>query len=380
MRRRSRAYAAVRNFLYRTIGIRTRHRRIAAEPQRADTDLNAYLADHVCLRPFHHLDTTNRGHAHVCCPDWLPTPIGDLNGDLLKVWDGPVARRIRASVTDGSYRFCSRRYCSPITNRTLPHRSSKEVQETLARFADGIHGVPPPRAIGLSHDRSCNLACPSCRTDFITAETSELAKLDGLFKQFILPLLKTAERVYITGSGDPFASKHFRGVLKQLAEPDFAHLAIDLHTNALLFDERAFNQFHLSGRLQTVEISIDAATPETYAVLRRGGDFERLCTNLAFIGARRRAGEIDRLDFSMVVQARNFREMSAFVQLAERFSADRASFQMIRNWGTYSAAAFAAEFIGDPAHADHQIFRAALAAPELARPIAFAGNLHVYAR
>ncbi len=102
--------------------------------------------------------------------------------------------------------------------------------------------------------------------------------------------------------------------------------------------------------------------------------------NLAFIRDLRQAGEIRLLEFSMVVQTRNFREMPAFVRLGQEFSADIVSFQMIRNWGTFSAAEFKEEFIGDPAHPRHRELIEVLRAPEMAHEIARAGNIWEYVR
>lgn len=377
--RRTRWVAAIRDILYRHIGTRLRQRKVRLDrPQDPDTD--AYLRAHVCLKPFRYIETTNRGLAHVCCADWLPTPIGHLNSDLLRQWSGPVANKIRKSVTDGSYHYCSRRYCSDITNRTLPHRDSEEVRATLAAFAAAGDQAPPPRRIGLSHDRSCNLSCPTCRTAPILADKTEQARLDGFFEHTILPLIRVTQTVYVTGSGDPFGSAHFRRVLKRLDRQEFAHLTLDLHTNAQLFDARAWNDLDLGGRVGHVEISIDAAAAETYAIVRRGGQFAQLRKNLAFIAGLRQAGAIRSLEFSMVVQTRNFREMPGFVRLGQEFSADTVAFQMIRNWGTFSAAEFKEELIGDPTHPRHLELIEILRAPEMSLPIAKVGNILGYTR
>jgi pyruvate-formate lyase-activating enzyme len=371
--------AAIRHFIYRHIGTRVRQRQVRMT-NGSDPETEAYLRSHVCLKPFKAIETSDRGLAHVCCPDWLPTPIGDLNSDLLKQWSGPVAKKIRASVVDGSYTYCSRVYCSDITNRTLPHRDSEEVRTTLAAFAASPDRTPPPEHIGLSHDRSCNLSCPSCRLAPIVATKAEQAKLDTLFDRTVLPALRVAQRVYVTGSGDPFGSNHFRRTIKRLDKNEFPHLKFDLHTNGQLFDERAWNDLGLGGRVGYVQISIDAAAPDTYAIVRRGGTFARLRKNLAFVRSLRQAGEIGRLEFSMVVQARNFREMPAFVRLGEEFAADVVAFQMIRNWGTFSEAEFEAEFIGNRSHPLHQELVDILQVPELSRPIAHVGNILGFVR
>ncbi len=372
---------AIRDLIYKYIGIGVRQQRVQAI-NRSDPDLEieTYLRSHVCLKPFTRLEATNRGLAHVCIPDWLPTPIGDLDSNLLRQWSGPVMKKIRASMIDGSYEYCSRILCSDISNRRLPHRDSEEVRAVLAEFASSRDRAPPPKEIVLSHDRSCNLTCPSCRTAPIVADKAKQAEFDAVFECVLVPFIGEAQSVYMTGSGDPFASNHFRTIIQRLEGNEFPHLTLDLHTNAQLFDERAWSKLRLAGRVGYVHISIDAARPETYAVVRRGGSFDRLRKNLAFIKSLREAGEIHKLEFSMVVQAANFREMPEFVRLGQEFGADVVSFQMIANWGTFNEAEFEAEFIGSRSHPNHHELVEIVRAPELSLPIAQVGNILGYTR
>ncbi len=90
-------------------------------------------------------------------------------------------KRIRKSVIDGTYKFCSRRYCGQITNHQLSSRQDPEVRATLAAFSDDT--APGPIRVALSHDRSCNLSCPSCRTERIVANKAEQDKLDGFLSR-----------------------------------------------------------------------------------------------------------------------------------------------------------------------------------------------------
>jgi molybdenum cofactor biosynthesis enzyme MoaA len=348
--------------------------------QRPDDDTKAYLATHFCPHPFTTLETTHTGLAFVCCPVWLPTPIGTLGTEAVSLWTSETAREIRDSIVDGSFRHCDHRHCSFITNRTLPLRDSEAARTILDDYAAKGTVDRLPRHVTLSHDKSCNLSCPSCRSRTYVANKAKQATLDGLTETAILPLLRHAERVNITGSGDPFGSNHFRNLLLRLSEPDFAALKIDLHTNGQLWDERAWTELELAGRVHYAQISIDAATAKTYAFVRRGGSFERLLANLAFVKRLREAGEIAELEFSMVVQARNFREMPDFVALGRAYGADAVSFQMIRKRDIFSAREFEAAFIGNPDHVDYAEFLEVLRAPELASPYVRSGNVLAYIR
>ena len=195
----------------------------------------------------------------------------------------------------------------------------------------------------------------------------------------ILPLLKNAQYVNVTGSGDPFGSKHFRRLLKRITKEEFPKLKIDLHTNGQLFDERAWSDLGLEDFVRYVQISIDAANADTYKIVRRGGDFGRLLENLQFVKQLKLAGQIDLLEFSMVVQARNFLEMPDFVRLGTEYAADKTSFYMIRNWGTFGEDEFREQFIGSSLHPRHGEFLTVLKDPLLSHPIAMTGNMLFYA-
>ena len=343
--------------------------------------LDDYLHSRFCIEPFRTLEPTPQGSTFVCCPDWLPVSIGNINDDKADaLWNSDAARAVRESIVDRSFRYCSKMNCSLIAGRMLPEADSVLAQETIAKFAEGYAKgrVPKPQHLILSHDRSCNLACPSCRVDFILANKTQQAKLDVIATDVILPLLKDATSVKITGSGDPFGSNHFRNIIKKINREDFPHLTIDLHTNGQLFDERAWTDLEMEGTVGYTQISIDAADADTYKIVRRGGDFNRLLKNLSFVRELRRRGEITRLDLSFVVQARNFREMPGFVELAAEFEADCVSFSMIRNWGTFEATEFQQEFIGSSSHPDYAEFVDVLRHPNLAREFVFLGNLNEY--
>ena len=260
--------------------VKLRQRQCRNQP--TDGDTADYLKTRFCPEPFRTLETTHTGLAYVCCSVWLPTPIGTLDENPETMWNGPVARDIRASILDGSFRHCNHLHCPLIANRTLPSRDDPEAKATIEAYASPS---PPklPTNVNLSHDKSCNLSCPSCRSDLYLAKKTKQIELDTLTDRFVLPLLKDAETVMITGSGDPFASNHFRSIIKKLTPEAYPKLRFNLITNGQLCDARAWADLCLGSRVDNVHVSVDAATSETYAFVRRLGDFSRLRKNLAFL-------------------------------------------------------------------------------------------------
>lgn len=318
-----------------------------------------------CRAPFENLETAPGGEVFFCCPAWLPKPIGNLNeASAGAVWNSPAARDIRASIHDGSYRHCSRVHCPKLSGRGLEPRQALPARLRQVAEAGALELDTGPRKVILSHDRSCNLSCPSCRTGLVLARKEEQARLNDMADRVILPLLAGAERVRCTASGDPFGSAHFQYILRHLDRVGNDRLRLDLQTNGLLLTPKLWDSLGLEGRVDQLIVSADAARAETYAMVRRGGRFEVLLENLAFFAALRAAGRIRQLRLDFVVQASNFEEMPAFIALARAHGCDAVKFQMIRSWGTWTREEFRIHDISDPAHPRHGAFLDVLAGLE----------------
>ncbi len=341
---------------------------LAAAEHAADMklDVDGWLATRFCNHPFEEIETRSNQDVHSCCSAWLPTPLGRFSeGEVGAFWNSPVAEEVRRSVIDGDFSYCSRVHCPKIAGRTLMSRDVESprfrqiIDDRMTRLETG------PKRVLLSHDRSCNISCPSCRKHRILLNHEASDRLDAQFEHSIEPLLADAKKIKITGSGDPFGSRHFRQLIKRLTMRLPPERRLQLHTNAVLFDPNVWETLGLHGHVDCVFVSVDAAQPETYAVVRRDGDFERLLRNLRDLGARRARGEFNLLKLDFVVQRRNYREMPGFVRLAEELGADQVYFLLLRNWGTFSAAEFQEENVADPSHPEHGALLRTLADPVL---------------
>jgi pyruvate-formate lyase-activating enzyme len=356
--------------------------RSAPDQGRALAETNAWLADRFCPRPFEVLETRPNGEANTCCEAWMPAAIGNIaSASADELWNSSRAQRIRQSVLDGDFRYCSRMFCPKIVDRSLPRRAGLEdpVHAAIVRERRTVLPQGPARVL-LSHDRSCNLSCPSCRRHLIVADKAKQAELDELAENLVLPLLRDARLIKITGSGDPFGSNHFRHVLKRLNRREFPNLSLQIQTNGQLLDRRAWDDLELAGLVESVWISIDAARPATYERLRRGGSFSRLVRNLEFVAGLRRERQIRSFQLDAVVQAANLDELREIVDLGLRLGADRVSFQRIRNWGTFTAAEFADHDVASPGHPRFADLCAVLRDLRRAGPRVDLGNLASLAR
>jgi len=193
--------------------------------------------------------------------------------------------------------------------------------------------------------------------------------------------LENAKILVMSSDGDPFASNHYRDIMR-LTYEQLPNLKLGLCTNAVLLDDRAWIDCHLEGRVVNVQISIDAARKETYDYVRRGGNFDRLMRNLQFLSKKRHSSTaFAALDLLFVVQACNFREMTDFVELGETVGADSVQFMLIDHWGrAMEANLYKHAKIWDTSHPENEEFLKILTSDILRRPIVKLGNVEAIMR
>jgi len=334
-----------------------------------------------CEKPFLTAEIAQEGRTFLCCPLQLPTVVGDAtDGDFLDVWNSEKAQAVRLSILDGSFSHCREKTCGLLQPRSLPRR--EEVTDPYLRHIIDFKLTRLPRgptSITMNYDRSCNLACPTCRPEVIGLKGQ--AKTDALAIQEWATdpkHLKHGCYLHFTGSGDAFASSVFQSFLQQFDPTKRKYVRIGLGTNGLLFNEKSWARM-CHEAVDVACISIDAATPATYAQ-NRGGDFDILLANLRFIGNLRASGQLKLITINFVVQANNYAEMPQFADLGHSIGVDMVFFQQLVNWGTFSRAEFLERAIHLPGHSQHGQFLKILQDPRLAHPIVNLHNLSTLAR
>lgn len=336
------------------------------------------LARRFCAKPFEHGEISPGGDFYCCCPDWLPTSIGNLHKtNLMSVWNSDKAQDIRRSILEGDFKYCRATKCPLIASGHLPYKdqvSDPELKEIIDKGLTVL--TNKPKVLNLCYDRSCNLSCPSCRTSLITIKGEEYTEKLKLQEDLLASGLDDAELLVVTGSGDPFGSHLYRELLTTLDTKQYPKLTIKLMTNGQLFTPQAWEKWHkINKSIRVVAISVDAANDETYQIVRRGGKLPNLLTNLEFISQLRQQGDLDYVEISFVVQQLNYKEMPDFVRMGKRFKFDKVSFAKISDWGTYSSELFTSQTVHSFSHPEHQEFLEIFKDPILTDSIVYLGNL-----
>jgi radical SAM protein with 4Fe4S-binding SPASM domain len=293
-----------------------------------------------CRRAFDHAQLLDNGEVSPCCPPWVNHySLGNINEQSYEeIWNGEKAQKFRESILDGSYKYCNAKSCPHLGPKThcvgtiedhIRGRVHEDIMNDMLDEKTVIsHG---PHEIQFCNDRSCNLSCPSCRRGVIMVSGKEKQKLLDMQTKFQADFLKDADRFTITGSGDAFASPIFRKFLQTFTKeqaPKLRH--INVLTNGLLLKKHWHTLSDYSKeKIEYISVSIDASTPETYAINRRGGDWDLLHENLKFIQRLKLDKKILEFQASFVVQDNNFHEIKDFVLMCESYGVTHIQLQII---------------------------------------------------
>lgn len=319
-----------------------------------------------CRTPFSTLELT-ADSIYTCCPGWLPQKLARAGTDPQKVWNGPVLQQIRASILDGSFRFCQPCCASLSRVRGGDTRNYGAVrpvdqvtdQRLRAMIAAGKlvadHG---PDTLVISNDPSCNLRCPSCRKELLMLSPAESQTKADQALGYLWAFRDDVRNLRLSLSGDPFASHMCRMLFKELSPQEWPDLRIHLSTNGVLLTPQRWEALgDARNMISSILVSIDAATPQTYARLRVGGSWTRLMENLEFISELRRNRSIRQFSINMLVQHDNWREMPAFAAMGRRLKVDEVKFSVLRQWAAVADDEFRQKAVHLPAHPDHAAFR-----------------------
>lgn len=336
-----------------------------------------------CSKPFSHFEVTGNGDAFLCCPSWLKTSIGHLDQNSAQaIWNSETSQKIRSSIIDGSYRYCDHNICPYLKSGRLEslEKLSPGVREAIETQQTEIK--TRPKYILLGYDFSCNLSCPSCRSQkiMLAKGSPEHQKVEELTAKidtsFIKPESDETIVLNITGSGDPFASNVYRTYLETLDGKSLPHLKIDLQTNGLLFSPKMWERMSkIHGNIRNVFVSIDAAREVTYPIVRREGNWSVLITNMKFLAGLRKQKKLNLLQARFVVQKANYREMEEFARTFLKLGCDVIEFAQLVDWNSWSPNVFHHQCVWQKNHPERKEFFKALSKSFLSHERIFLGNL-----
>ena len=267
-----------------------------------------------CSSPWDTVHIGQNGNVWFClCPNWNKKgPVGNLlKNSLVEICNNQSAKEFKHSILDQSYRFCDQTQCSELY-------SLDSVQDF-----DFVSGLPKlPTTLAMAIDRNCNLKCPSCRNQsYYTPAVDPVAK--SLLEKIKEEYQNYEHTVFIgaDGSGDCFASAAW---LEFFCAPDLPKcFKFTLATNGNLIVKNIdlITKLYRDNQLESVNVSLDAATTETYKKTRGG--------NLSIVldGIKQMTQIGIRVDSSFVLQKENWQEIFEYYELCKSLGIKNVAIQ-----------------------------------------------------
>lgn len=294
-----------------------------------------------CLVPFNNVGIHPDGSVYTCCPPWVKWhSIGNIyENNFEDIWYSEKAKELRRKLINNDYSFCERSICSSFSECDV---------KGLNEIADY------PKYVSFCHDHECNYQCITCRDETRFHTDEHLEFLNGKIETVFLPMLNNAEKVYLSGSGDPFASRHCRELIKAIVKA-YPNIKFNLHTNGSLLNEKNCKDLGILDKISEVDISIHATNPETYKQITVNGNFDKIYENIHWISELKRIGTVNKVTLSFVVHKLNYQEMPDFLKLAEKLDVI-ASFWGYRDWNTAFGKKYKEMAIFDEFHPEYKNF------------------------
>ena len=152
-------------------------------------------------------------------------------------------------------------------------------------------------------------------------------RINGLY----IPILKDAEELTLSTTGDPFASRNTRLLMKTAAEK-YPKLKFNLITNGILCDKINCDELGITDRLSKIMVSVHAATEKTYNKIVKNGHFNKVAENINWLSGLKKIGKLENIFLAFVVTAKNYEDIPGFIEFADKYNA-KPLFWGCMDWG-----------------------------------------------
>jgi MoaA/NifB/PqqE/SkfB family radical SAM enzyme len=283
----------------------------------------------ICNKAFKAVELHPNGKVCPCAPDWNN---GFSFGNLFRqgstfdnIWNSEATKAFRRSVLSGEYKYCNLEMCMSREHLTDEFAQEIGLQEdgTVLKF---------PEHILCCHDQACNVRCVICRDKIIQNPERRVRLLDAIINTHLLPAMKDAKEVSMSGEGELFASRHARKLAKEIARK-YPDIKFNIYTNGILCNEKNCRELEILDRISWLRVSVHAATKETYDKVVIDGNWEKVWENIKWLSEMKKAGRINDVLLGFVVSSLNYKEMKPFLERAIELDI-KAEFWEFRPWGS----------------------------------------------
>jgi len=175
---------------------------------------------------------------------------------------------------------------------------------------------------------ACNLDCITCFRNNWEQPIGRMS--DETFAQILagLETLDPVPAVYFGGIGEPLFHQK---TVEWIAKIKALGAKVEMITNGILLTEKKCRQLVDAG-LDTLWVSIDGATPETYADIRIGAELPQIIANLRRLVKIRKGGHFPQPDIGIafVAMKRNIADLPKIIRLGISLGAKHFSISNVQ--------------------------------------------------
>lgn len=169
----------------------------------------------------------------------------------------------------------------------------------------------------------CNIACRTCIRNSWDENLGRMS--EETFSRILnsVQQLEQMPTIFFGGLGEPLFHKH---TVEWMARAKAAGARVELITNGTMLTEKRSRQL-IEADIDLIWVSIDGATPESYADIRLGAELPKVVENLARFRRMRGGGHFPRpeLGIAFVAMARNIDDLPEVLQIGHRIGAKHFS-------------------------------------------------------
>jgi MoaA/NifB/PqqE/SkfB family radical SAM enzyme len=151
--------------------------------------------------------------------------------------------------------------------------------------------------------------------------------------------------------GEPFISESYLDLMSYISKNKPNSVRHVIQTNGSYLKKKSDLVERLLPSTDSVRISFDAASADTYHQVRINGQWDQLIENVQWL--RQRIDKIApkcKLEADFVVQLANYKEIPMFVELCNTLKIDHVNWQKMWNWGTWPQDEFDRNNVYNPDH------------------------------
>jgi pyruvate-formate lyase-activating enzyme len=287
-------------------------------------DKSSWIPGH-CEIPFSTILIDENGNIFLCvCQAYLPKILCNILDieTCEEFWQLYYNNEIKNSILDKSHRFCKSN-CSAIQTayHKLPTTNFVSYEE-LVKIK--------PHTLQLCIDNSCNLRCPTCRTEMILHHNNfdYQSRLQKILNKIDMIFFKTQSiyKVHLLSGGEFLASKT---ILNWMFEKSKQNIRFILQTNGNLIYNYRDKCSEIFKKTESLFISIDAATPEVYNKVRVGGNWNNLITSLDWLKVN--CPKLN-LFFNYTISSLNYVDTKNFIKFSDKYKPKKIYFSRVENW------------------------------------------------